>query len=218
MLDKCKFPLLIAFHIAFKISTKKKGMSTLELSEEYELRQKTCWDFKLKIQQAMRSSGKYPLNGTVHVDEFYIGGEEEGRPGRSKGDKKLVVLALEVVPSGVGRAYACAIDDASSKSLHPFFLSHISKDAHVVSDKWCGYKPLKKDFPNLVQIESHDGDNFPDIHVHIMNLKGWLRGIHHHCSRERLQGYLDEYHFRYNRRNSMDTIFDVLIRKMVGNG
>ena len=28
MFDKCKFPLLLAFHIAFKISTKKKGMST----------------------------------------------------------------------------------------------------------------------------------------------------------------------------------------------
>ncbi|HUZ60772.1 MAG TPA: IS1595 family transposase, partial [Hanamia sp.] len=32
---------------------------------------------------------------------------------------------------------------------------------------------------------------------------------------ERLQGYLDEYHFRYNRRNRLDTIFDVIIRKMV---
>jgi hypothetical protein len=34
MFDKVKFPLLIAFHIVFKISTKKKGMSTLELSKE----------------------------------------------------------------------------------------------------------------------------------------------------------------------------------------
>lgn len=44
---------------------------------------------------------------------------------------------------------------------------------------------------------------------------GWLRGIHHHCSKERLQGYLDEYHFRFNRRASKDTIFDVLIRRMM---
>ena len=48
-----------------------------------------------------------------------------------------------------------------------------------------------------------------------MNLKGWLRGIHHHCSKERLQGYLEEYHFRYNRRNNMDTIFDTLMKRMV---
>jgi hypothetical protein len=32
---------------------------------------------------------------------------------------------------------------------------------------------------------------------------------------ERLQGYLDEYHFRFNRRNNMKTIFDLLMRRMV---
>ena len=50
-----------------------------------------------------------------------------------------------------------------------------------------------------------------------MNLKGWLRGIHHHCSKERLQGYLDEYHYRYNRRNNVDTIFHKVIQKMATN-
>ena len=74
MFDKCKFPLQLAFHIAFKISTKKKGMSSLELSQEFELRQKTCWEFKWKIQQAMQSSKQHPISGIVHVDEFYIGG------------------------------------------------------------------------------------------------------------------------------------------------
>lgn len=63
--------------------------------------------------------------------------------------------------------------------------------------------------------KSEDGNNFPDIHIHIMNINGWLRGIHHHCIKEQLQGYLDEYHFRYNRRNNMDTIFDLLIQKTV---
>ena len=46
MFDKCKFSLLLAFHIVFKINTKKKGMSSIELSNEFELRQKTCWEFK----------------------------------------------------------------------------------------------------------------------------------------------------------------------------
>ena len=69
MFDKLKFSLLIAFHIVFKISTKKKGLSSLELSEEFELRQM----FKWKIQQAMSSSKQNPLTGEVHVDEFLIG-------------------------------------------------------------------------------------------------------------------------------------------------
>lgn len=217
MFDKCKFPLLLAFHIAFKISTKKKGMSSLELSQEFELRQKTCWEFKWKIQQAMQSGKQHPINGLVHVDEFYIGGEEENKRGRSKGEKKLVVIALEIVDGGVGRAYAQCIDNSSSASFKPFFEMYINKETKVITDKWRGYIPLKKTYPNLEQIKSENGKSFQDIHIHIMNLKGWLRGIHHHCSKNRLQGYLDEYHFRYNRRSNMDTIFDSLINKMVFN-
>lgn len=220
MFDKVKFPLLIAFHIAFKISTKKKGMSSIELAEEFEIRQKTCWEFKWKIQQAMKSSHNYPLTGIVHVDEFYLGGEEEDTFGRNpKSKKRLVVVALEMLEdsetSDVGRAYAEVIDNASADSFRPFFRRHIDKQAKVITDEWNGYKPLKRDGYNIEQRKSENGKAFPQIHIHIMNIKGWLRGIHHHCSKERLQGYLDEYHFRYNRRNNRDTIFDVLMRRMV---
>jgi hypothetical protein len=215
MFHKCKFSLLIAFHLAFKVSTKKKGMSSLELSREFEQRQKTCWKFKQKLQQTMNSSLRYPLEGEVHVDEFFVGGHEEKKPGRSKGNKRLVVLALEKLPEGVGRAYARVITSASGKEFKPFFNEHISTSANVVTDQWNGYRPLKKEYPHLQQVPSGGGKNFSDMHIHIMNIKGWLRGIHHHCSKERLQGYLDEYHFRYNRRNHMDTIFNLLIKRMV---
>uniref|UniRef100_UPI0040481B58 IS1595 family transposase n=1 Tax=Mariniflexile sp. TaxID=1979402 RepID=UPI0040481B58 len=213
--EKLKFSILIAFHIAFKISTKKKGMSSLELSNEFELRQMTCWTFKQKLQQVMKSSLKTPLTGVVHVDEFVIGGPEEGKKGRSKGLKKLIVLAVEIVEDGVGGAYAEVIEHSSAAELGALLMKYVSKDAEVVADKWKGYAPLKKEFKNLKQVSSEDGKNFKELHIHIMNIKGWLRGIHHHCSKDRMQNHLDEYHFRYNRRSNMDTIFDVLIRKMV---
>jgi hypothetical protein len=215
MFEKLKFSILIAFHIAFKISTKKKGMSSLELSNEFELRQKTCWSFKQKVQEAMKSSLTSPLTGTVHADEFVIGGPEEGKKGRSKGLKKLIVLAIEILDDGVGRAYAELIENSSAKELGNFLTKYVSKDAELVTDKWRGYTPLKKEFLKLKQVASEDGKNFKELHIHIMNIKGWLRGIHHHCSKEHMQNYLDEYHFRYNRRSNMRTIFDVLIRKMV---
>lgn len=215
MFEKLKFSILIAFHIVFKISTKKKGMSSLELSSEFELRQKTCWSFKQKVQEAMKSSLRSPLTGVVHADEFVIGGPEEGKKGRSKGDKKLIVLAIEILEDGVGRAYAEVIENSSAKELGGFLKKYVSKDAKIVTDKWRGYTPLKKEFLKLEQISSDDGKNFKQLHIHIMNIKGWLRGIHHHCSKKHMQKYLDEYHFRYNRRSNMGTIFDVLVRKMV---
>lgn len=215
MFDKVKFSHLIAFHIIFKISTKKKGMSSLELANEFELRQKTCWEFKWKVQQAMASSLKHPLTGLVHIDEFMIGGSEEQKRGRSKGKKKLIVLALEIVETGVGRAYAEVIEHASAKELGFFMAKYISKEAKIITDEWRGYSPLKKEYKKLEQVKSNDGKNFKDIHIHIMNIKGWLRGIHHHCSEERIQGYLDEYHYRYNRRENLATTFDLLLKKMI---
>lgn len=215
MFEKLKFSILIAFHIVFKISTKKKGMSSLELSNEFELRQMTCWAFKQKLQQVMKSSLKSPLTGVVHVDEFVVGGPEEGKKGRSKGLKKLIVLAVEIMEDGVGRAYAEVIEHSSAIELGGFLKKYVSREADVITDKWKGYTPLKKEFKKLKQVASDDGKNFKELHIHIMNIKGWLRGIHHHCSKDRMQNYLDEYHFRYNRRSNMDTIFDVLIRKMV---
>ncbi len=217
MFDKVKFSLLKAFHITFKISTKKKGMSSLELSKEFELRQKTCWEFKWKIQQAMASSFQYPLEGLVHVDEFMIGGPEEQKRGRAKGAKKLIVLALEILDTGVGRAYAEVIENASAKELGGFLKKYVSVDATIISDEWRGYIPLKTEFKKLEQVVSDDGKNFKDVHIHIMNIKSWVRGIHHHCSKKRMQGYLNEYHFRFNRRQNMGTTFDLLIKKMVIN-
>ena len=177
MFEKLKFSILIAFHIAFKISTKKKGMSSLELSNEFELRQKTCWAFKQKLQEVMKSSLKSPLAGVVHVDEFVVGGPEEGKKGRSKGLKKLIVLAIEILEDGVGRAYAEVIEHSSAKELGSFLTRYVSKEAVIITDKWKGYGPLKKEFLKLKQIASEDGKNFKELHIHIMNIKGWLRGI-----------------------------------------
>lgn len=125
-------------------------------------------------------------------------------------------MALEVLgEKGVGRAYARVIERSSADEFRPFFADHISKEAHIITDEWTGYKPLKKDYPLLEQLPSKKGNNMKELHIHIMNIQGWLRGIHHHCTKERLQGYLDEFHYRYDRRAFMESIFDSTIKRMV---
>jgi transposase-like protein len=191
-------------------------MSALEISKEFETRPMTCWQFKWKVQQAMKSSKKHQLKGEVHIDEFYIGGHEEGSPGRKHGKKKLVVMAIEIINSKqMGRAYAQIIEAATSNELLSFMLDYVDKQANVKTDKWASYTSLKNTYTNLEQKESDGGKGFKELHLHIMNIQGWIRGIHHHCSKEHLQGYLDEYHYRFNRRNNKDTIFHQLIERMM---
>ena len=214
LFHKVKFPLLKAFYIAYFVSTNKKGISSTELSRKLDLRQKTCWYFKRKVMKAMESSGKQPLTGNVDVDEFFVGGQEEGKKGRGKERKELVVLAIEKRDRGISRMYGRVIPQADAKNLGDFMREKIEKKANVKTDKWLGYKPLKVEFENMVQLSSGEkGGNFPEIHRAIMLFKAWLRGIHHHVTD--LQTYIDEYTYRFNRHFMNSSIFDNLIRRML---
>ena len=51
-------------------------------------------------------------------------------------------------------------------------MSISQKDAEIITDEWNGYLPIKKDYPNLTQRNSEKGSNFPDMHIHIINIKG----------------------------------------------
>ena len=214
LFHKVKFSLLKAFYIVYFVATSKKGISSTELSRKLGLRQKTCWYFKRKVMKAMESSGNYPLTGNVDVDEFFVGGQEEGKKGRGKKNKKLVVLAIEKSGKGISRMYGKEIEKADSKELGSFMKAKIDSNANIKTDKWLGYKPLKSDFENLVQLNSGEkGGNFPQIHRAIMLFKAWLRGIHH--SVNDLQTYIDEYTYRFNRHLMKASIFENLIRRMI---
>ena len=221
LFHQVKFNILDAFYMCYRVVVDKKGVSSLGLHRETGIRQKTCWYFKRKIQEAMKSSELHLLQGTVEVDECMIGGAEENRQGRSSDSKKHKVLVLvEKVKdkkgkTTMGRAYAGKITGYAAKELLPMMQKHIHPKANVQTDKWTGFIPLKKHFRNLEQQKSEKGKNFPLMHLHIMNLKSWLRGIHHHCSDEHLTAYLNEYHFRFNRRQNRKAMFDSLLSNMV---
>jgi len=209
-----KFDLVKAFYIVYFVATNKKGITSTELSRKLELRQKTCWSFKRKVMKAMKSSEDHPITGTAEVDETVFGGQEEGVRGRKNGSKKLVVVGIQKKKKGVSRLYAREISHADAASLGDFMKDHIAVDANVTTDQWTGYGPLAKVFENLVQIPSgKKGGNFPELHRAIMNLKGWLRGMHHHVWD--LQTYLDEYCYRFNRSFMKEGIFENLMIRMV---
>lgn len=214
LFHKVKFPLLKAFYIVYYMSTNKKGISSTELSRKLGLRQKTCWLFKQKVMQAMKSSNKHKIKGKAEVDETVVGGAETGVVGRKNGKKKLVVFAIEKTGRGVSRLYGKVIKQSSSKELGAFMKASLETDTIVKTDGWTGYQPLKKYFPNLSQIPSgKKGENFPDLHRVIMGFKGWLRGIHHHA--HHLQAYINEYTYRFNRNFMKVTIFDNLLNRMI---
>ena len=68
-----KMLLVKAFYMVFRLTAKKKGMSTVELGSEVGVQQKTAWLFKRKVQAVLKEGGKDKLTGKVDVDEMLVG-------------------------------------------------------------------------------------------------------------------------------------------------
>lgn len=216
LFHKLKFGIDKAFEMLYEITTSKKGANSIWLAERFGIQQKTAWLFRQKVQEAMKSSELHPLEHEVHVDEFEIGTPQKGEQGRSASDKKMrVVLAIEERDGKAGRAYAKIIGDYSAESLKPIFDTHIQENANIVVDGWKGYVPIKEEYPNMTQKLSENGKNFKMLHIQIRNFKNWLRGVHSYCNKEYLQKYIDEYFFRFNRRNHRESILDKMIERCI---
>lgn len=215
-----KIALTTAFEMVYRISVSKKGISTISLSREYNVNPKTAYNFKQKVQCSMRSSENHLLTKLVHVDEFMYGGKEKKCQGRSNKSKKLkICLAMESVidkqgKMTIGRAYGLSIENFSNEELNVIFQKHICPKAKVVTDEWTGYLPSRETH-DIKQIKSEKGSNFPDIHNLIMNIKSWIRGIHHKVSKEHIQKYLDEFFFRFNRRMHIGKMALFTLNRMI---
>jgi len=76
-----------------------------------------------------------PLRGEVEIDEFFLGGLEEGqRGGRQHGAKALCGVAIEARGQGSGRLRLAILADASGRSLGAFTESTTARGAIVHTD------------------------------------------------------------------------------------
>ncbi len=153
----------------------------------------------------------------MEVDETYIGGDEHsGSTGRGTGNKVLVAIALELKDYGnekkqglrrLGRVRLSIIKDASSESLSPFVLDNIEKGSEIITDGWSSYSFVKDSgYIHTVYVQNKKKETeyqLPHVHLVISLLKRWLLGTHQGAvSDKHMQSYLEEYTFRFNRRNA----------------
>jgi transposase-like protein len=191
------------------VCTQKTGLSAVGLQRELGLGSyRTAWLMLQKLRQAMVRIGREKLRGSLEVDETYIGGEEKGVPGRKLVGKALVAVAVELDGRKVGRVRLRHVPDGSGKSLVGFVRDCAEKGASVHTDGWSGYNGLwKAGFRHRATHTAGDDELavevFPHVHLAASLLKRWLGATHQgRVSHKHLQGYLDEFTFRFNRRTS----------------
>ena len=191
------------------VTSHKNGASALGLQRELGLGSyDTAWTWLHKLRRAMVRPGRDRLSGVVEVDETYWGSEEANVRGRQAENKALIVIAAQEDGEGIGRIRMRRIPDASAASLTPFIEEAIEPGSVVHTDGWIGYDRLKgKGYRHRITFlkgrKESASELLPRVHLVASLLKRWLLGTHQGAvSREHLDYYMDEFTFRFNRRNS----------------
>jgi transposase-like protein len=189
--------------VAQKNGVSAKGLQKILGLGSYQ----TAWTWLHKFRRLMVLSGRTKLQGIVEVDEVLVGGKVSGKRGRGAEGKSLIAVAVEVIGRRTGRARLAKITDASSESLLAFIQNNVELDSTIITDGWPSYNELiNNGYKHKVQkatVKEDDEEILPNVHRIASLLKRWLLGTHQsYLNKNKLEYYLDEYVFRYNRRTS----------------
>ena len=222
VMERSRTPLSAWFWAAYLVASHTPGMSAVQFQRQLGLsRYETAFQILHKLRAGMVRPDRDRIGGRanehVEVDERWVGGRTRGE-GRGVHHKILVACAVEVRHRAPGTAQDTRRDgryagrvrlavaaDRSAKSLCGFVGGAVAPGTLIVTDDWSGYADLRKrGYDHRAIAECGDpevAEEFlPIIHLVVANLKTWLSVSHHGVSARRLQAYLNEFTFRFNRR------------------
>jgi transposase-like protein len=201
-----KKPLRLWFKVLWWYSTDKGGLSAKRLQSLLDVSYTTAWAWLAKIRTACDTAGKERLSGDVEVDEFFLGAEQEGKTGRGSENKAKVIVAVEKQGFKLGRVRMRVIESCDSNHIGKFIDETINKGSRVITDGWRSYQAVlgESDYSHERLVASiSDEDVTPGVHRVASLFKRMILGTYHGgVSHKRLQEYLDEFIFRFNRKES----------------
>jgi len=218
-------PLPIWFMAVLLLCEAKKGMSALQLKRtiwgQHKGSYKTAWYLCHRIRAAMKEIERPMMDGTVEMDETYVGGRMLGRGPKAAKDAKEIVIGIRQ-RNGDLRFFRA--EDAKSGTLAKYIRENISQDVDVlVTDTFPAYKHAVGDAEHktvnhlakeYVRYEDGKCITTNTVESAFSLLKRGIMGSWHKISAKHLPAYLDEMTFRFNRRKNANLFLDTL-RHMV---
>jgi transposase-like protein len=212
--ENSKIKLTTWFAAVYLCTAHKKGVSSLQLSRDLGITQKTAWFMEHRIREMLRAKKSLLLKGTVQADETFVGGKNknrhadkkvEGSQGRSVKDKTPVFGM-----TNDGKVNLAVVPNTQAETLKPIIKNLVEKGSIVVTDEWGGYSGLGKNYDHKV-IKHNEGEYKKDGY-HTNNIEGFwsllkrgIFGIYHYASPQHLHRYCDEFSYRFNTRDIDDS-------------
>jgi transposase len=225
---KSSTSLHLWFYAIWIITSTRCGVSAKQLERELGVTYKTAWRmFNLIRNKLMVQDYQGPLSGEVEADETFVGGKprqsfrnEMARQGvpmqTAHWDRKAVVfgaverkgkIRAEVVPTSRGHVVRGKVHE------------YVLPESTIYTDDYKGYLKLGGGSYTHRRI-NHSARVYVDGDVHTQTIEGFfglfkngVRGVYHSVSKKWLQGYVNEYVWRYNHRDDRESMFRILLQR-----
>lgn len=224
--EKTTTPLRLWFYAMYLMASTRCGISAKQLQRETGVTYKTAWRMFKQIRSLFAEDLR--LEGSsVEMDETYFGGRRRGQRGSpAAGDEKKT--AIVGIVERKGRVVAKAQRDIKTGTVLGMVVEHILPASTVYTDEAPMYDGLTKmlgpegEPAGYIHRRIHHASKVyvvGDVHTNTVEgfwslIKRGIGGVYHAVSQKYLQTYLDEYSFRYNRRNSDQPMFTSILKRV----
>jgi transposase len=218
---KSSTSLHLWFYAMYMITSTRSGISAKQLERELGVTYKTAWRMLNLIRNQLmdQDDDPEPLSGNVEVDETYHGGKPRAKALRERTgniDKTKRAPVFGMVERG-GRVRALHLPDVGGATIKGAMAQHILPESMIFTDEWPTYQGLYRTYKGHKRIRHKERIYVAgEVHTQTIegffgNMKNGIRGVYHAVSHKWLQGYLNEYVWRYNRRNQRRAMFEQLL-------
>ncbi len=214
-------PLSTWFPAMYLVSAHKKGISSIQLSKDLGVTQKTAWFMLHRIRESLKEKDSTLLSGIVEIDETYMsrkyGSEYKGlspemvekieQENQNKFSKKKgAVIGMK---EREGKIIVKAVDNTKAETIGNTVKANVSTDTMLMSDESLKYRNVLADYER--QTVNHSKHEWVRGNVHTNGVENFwsvmkrgIHGIYHQISYKHLQLYCNEFSYRFNSRKMQD--------------
>lgn len=226
---KSSTSLHLWFYALYIMASTRCGVSAKQLERELGVSYKTAWRMFHLIRNQVMTQDDTPLEGDVEMDETFVGGKprqaDRNASRRETADGKIrrgPLMDKPVVFGAVergGRVRANVVPNRGFYTLAEQAKTYVLPASTVFTDDYGAYKTIGKGYAAHHRI-NHSEKVYVSGDVHTQTIEGFwslvkngIRGAHHAVSAKHLQGYLNEYAWRYNFRDDPRSMFELLLAR-----